>query len=67
MAGDDNGDGIIVIGGSDGAAGLRLADGAGDVSVGRNLAVRNSFELPPDLLLECSALGLQREGEYLDF
>src|ERR1700687_5732568 len=63
MAGHDDGDGIVVVGRTDGAEGLRPADGARLVGVGAGLAVGNLQKRVPAAHLEIGSAKIQGNGE----
>ena len=63
MAGNDDGNWIVVIGAANGAAGLWLSNGDGNVLIAGRAAVRNGAQGLPDRQLKGGPEQLQGEGE----
>jgi len=63
VTGDDDGERVLAIGGTNGAGGGRLADGGGKLGVAEGLAEGDSAQGGPDALLEGCADCRQREIE----
>ena len=61
MAGDDNGNRIIVIGHADGSSGAGLSNGLRDIAVGTGFPIRNPEQFVPDRLLKRRALEIDGE------
>lgn len=55
VAGDEDGEGVFAVGGSDCADGFRVVDELGDIAVAGGFAVGDGLEGLPDLLLEVCA------------
>jgi hypothetical protein len=65
VAGNDDGDRVLVIGASYRTIGMGMTDGSGYVSVGYQFSIGDLFELPPNELLKRRSLGKELEGEAL--
>lgn len=65
VARDDDGDGVLAVGGAHGSDSLGVANGVGDVLVGEEATVRDGEEFLPDALLEGRAGRFQGEVESL--
>jgi len=65
VAGDDDGNGILIIGVSHSTIGIGFTDGPCHVSVGGQLAVRDLFQPLPDEFLKGRSLQKELEGEVL--
>lgn len=63
MAGDDDGDRIPIVGHAHGAEGLRMPDGARDVSITARLAVGNCEQRLPAGKLKLGAAKIERHRE----
>ena len=63
MAGNDDDDGVAVVGHADGAERFVVADLHGDMSVGAGFAVGDGLQRLPDGLLEGRSGGCERQRE----
>ena len=66
VAGDYDRDGVAVIGRANGAEGLGVSDGAGDLGVAAGFAVGDGLQGLPAGLLELGAAEVQGEGEVAE-
>src|SRR5207248_4306064 len=63
VAGHDDGDRILAVGGADGAGGARVAEAARQLAVARSRAVRDGAQDVPHASLKCRANRGKREVE----
>src|ERR1035438_1915983 len=65
VAGNNDGDGIPIVGHADRAEGLRVSDGAGDIAVAASLAVGDCEERLPAGELKCGSAEIERHREFV--